>query len=72
MLVKGRKEVEMEKMLKITLVKSVIGAVPKNRATVEAMGLRKLNKSIILPDNAATRGQIRQVSHLLKVEEVEV
>ena len=62
----------MEKMLKITLVKSVIGAVPKNRATVEAMGLRKLNKSIILPDNAATRGQIRQVSHLLKVEEVEV
>ena len=47
MLVKGRKEVEMEKMLKITLVKSVI-----------------------LPDNAATRGQIRQVAHLVKVEEV--
>lgn len=59
-----------EKMLKITLVKSVIGAVPKNRATVESMGLRKINKSIILPDNAATRGQIRQVGHLLKVEEV--
>ena len=62
----------MEKTLKITLVKSTIGAVPKNKATVESMGLRKLNKSIILPDNAATRGQIRQVSHLLKVEEVEV
>ena len=62
----------MEKMLKITLVKSTIGAVPKNKATVESMGLKKLNKSIILPDNAATRGQIRQVSHLLKVEEVEV
>ena len=59
-----------EKMLKITLVKSVIGAVPKNRATVEAMGLRKLNKSVVLPDNAATRGQIRQVQHLIKVEEV--
>ena len=59
-------------MLKITLVKYTIGAVPKNKATVESMGLRKLNKSIILPDNAATRGQIRQVSHLLKVEEVEV
>ena len=57
-------------MLKITLVKSVIGAVPKNRATVESMGLRKLNKSVILPDNDATRGQIRQVSHLVKVEEV--
>ena len=61
-----------DKKLKITMVKSTIGAVPKNKATVESMGLRKLNKSIILPDNAATRGQIRQVSHLLKVEEVEV
>ena len=59
-----------EKMLKITLVKSTIGAVPKNRATVESMGLRKIGKSVILPDNDATRGQIRQVSHLVKVEEV--
>ncbi|GFI70164.1 50S ribosomal protein L30 [Lachnospiraceae bacterium] len=58
-----------QKMLKITLVKSPIGAVPKHRATVTAMGLRKLNKSIILPDNAATRGQIQQISHLIKVEE---
>ncbi|MDE5680365.1 MAG: 50S ribosomal protein L30, partial [Lachnospiraceae bacterium] len=45
--------------------------VPKNKATAIAMGLRKLNKSVILPDNAATRGQIRQISHLIKVEEVE-
>ncbi len=60
-----------DKKLKITLVKSTIGAVPKNRATVESMGLRKIGKSIILPDNDATRGQIRQVSHLIKVEEVE-
>lgn len=60
-----------DKKLKITLVRSVIGAVPKNRATVESMGLRKLNKSIILPDNAATRGQIRQINHLIKVEEIE-
>ena len=59
-----------DKMLKITLVKSTIGAVPKNRATVESMGLRKIGKSIILPDNEATRGQIRQVSPLIKVEEV--
>ena len=58
-----------DKMLKITLVKSTIGAVPKNRATVESMGLRKLNKSVILPDNAATKGQIQQVGYLLKVEE---
>ena len=59
-----------EKMLKVTLVKSTIGAVPKNRKTVESMGLRKLNKSVVLPDNEATRGQIRQISHLVKVEEI--
>jgi len=59
-----------DKKLKITLVKSTIGAVPKNKATVESMGLRKVGKSITLPDNEATRGQIRQVGHLLKVEEV--
>lgn len=61
----------MAKMLKITLVKSPIGAVPKNKAVVESMGLRKLNQSITLPDNASTRGQIQKISHLLKVEEVE-
>lgn len=59
-----------EKMLKITLIKSPIGAVPKQRATVESMGLRKLNQSKMYPDNAATRGQIQQVRHMLKVEEV--
>ncbi len=59
-----------QKMLKITLVKSPIGAVPKHKATVTSMGLRKLNKSIVLPDNAATRGQIQQIRHLIKVEEV--
>ncbi|MCD8130323.1 MAG: 50S ribosomal protein L30 [Lachnospiraceae bacterium] len=58
-------------MLKITLVKSPIGAVPKNRATLQSMGLRKINKSIVLPDNPCTRGQIQQVRHLIKVEEVE-
>ena len=58
-----------QKMLKITLVKSPIGAVPKHKATVTAMGLRKLNKSVIMPDNAATRGQIQQIRHLIKVEE---
>lgn len=59
-----------DKKLKITLAKSLIGAVPKNKATVESMGLRKIGQSIVLPDNDATRGQIRQVGFLLKVEEV--
>ena len=59
-----------DKKLKITLAKSLIGAAPKNKATVESMGLRKIGQSIVLPDNDATRGQIRQVGFLLKVEEV--
>ena len=55
--------------LKITLVKSTIGAVPKHKKTVEALGLKKVNKTVELPDNAATRGMIKQVQHLVQVEE---
>ena len=55
--------------LKITLVKSTIGAIPKHRKTVEALGLKKVNKTVEMPDNAATRGQIQQIRHLVKVEE---
>ncbi len=61
---------ETGKKLKITLVKSTIGQVPKNRATVAAMGLRKINQTVELPDNASTRGQIQRVRHMVKVEEV--
>ena len=55
--------------LKVTLVKSTIGAIPKHRRTVEALGLKKLNKTVVLPDNAATRGMVQQVRYLVKVEE---
>jgi len=55
--------------LKVTLVKSTIGAVPKHVKTVKALGLNKLNKSVVLPDNKATRGMVQQVRHLVKVEE---
>ncbi|MCR5743104.1 MAG: 50S ribosomal protein L30 [Lachnospiraceae bacterium] len=60
----------MAEKLKVTLVKSPIGAVPKNKATVEALGLRKLHKTVELPDNAAVRGMIAKVKHLVKVEEI--
>ena len=60
----------MADKLKITLVKSTLGAVPKHRKTVEALGLKKVNKTVELPDNAATRGMIQQVRHLVKVEEI--
>ena len=55
--------------LKVKLVKSTIGAVPKHKKTVEALGLKKVNKTVELPDNAATRGMVKQVQHLVKVEE---
>ena len=57
------------KTLKITLVKSTIGQIPKTRATIEAMGLRKLHQTVELPDNEATRGQIQKVRQMVKVEE---
>ena len=60
----------MAEKLKITLVKSTIGAVPKNRKTVEGLGLRKLHHSVEMPDNPAIRGMVRQVRHLVKVEEI--
>ena len=55
--------------LKVTLVKSPIGAIPKHKRTVEALGLKKTGRSVVLPDNAATRGMVQQVRHLVKVEE---
>jgi large subunit ribosomal protein L30 len=56
--------------LRITLVKSPIACQPKQRKTVEALGLRKLHHSVELEDSPATRGAINKVSHLLKVEEL--
>ncbi|MBU5473294.1 MAG: 50S ribosomal protein L30 [Clostridiales bacterium] len=60
----------MAEKLKITLVKSTIGAVPKNKKTIEALGLRKVNHTVEMPDNAAVRGMIQRVRHLVKVEEI--
>ena len=59
----------MADKLKVTLVKSPIGCVPKHRRTVEALGLKKVNKTVELPDNAAVRCMVNQVSYLVKVEE---
>ena len=59
----------MANTLKVTLVKSPIGCIPKHRRTVEALGLKKLNKTVELPNNDATKGMIKQVEYLLKVEE---
>ena len=61
----------MAKKLNITLVKSPIGAIPKQRARVVALGLTKMHKTVTMPDNDAVRGMVWHVRHLVKVEEVE-
>ena len=57
-----------ERKIKVTLIRSTIGAVPKNKKIIEAMGLRKLHKTVELPDNDATRGMIRLVAPYVKVD----
>ena len=56
--------------LKITLTRSLISRPQTQRDTVRALGLRKLNSTVELPDNAAIRGQVHKVEHLVTVEEI--
>ncbi len=58
-------------MLKITLSKSTIGCKKDQIATVKALGLKKTNSTVTKPDNAAIRGMIFKVKHLVTVEEVD-
>ena len=60
----------MAKMIKITLTKSTIGASPKQRKVVEALGLRKMHHSVELADTPQIRGAVAKVSHLVTVEEL--
>jgi len=59
-----------EKSLKITQVRSTIGARWKARESLRTLGLRKIRQSVVREDNAQTRGLIRAVHHLVEVEEV--
>jgi len=56
--------------LRITLKKSAIGTKPKQRATVRALGLRKIRQTVVQPDRPEIRGMIARVPHLVDVEEV--
>ena len=58
------------KTIKITMIKSVIGASPTQRKTVEALGLRKLNHTVEHPDSPQTRGAIFKIRHLVQVQEL--
>jgi len=58
-----------EKIVKVTLRKSIIGEKPKTRATVEGLGLRKLHQTVEQVDTPSLRGMLAKVNHLVEVEE---
>ncbi len=60
----------MSKKFKVTQLKSLIGCSHTQRATMEALGLRKRHKSVVVSDNPANRGQILKIQHLVQVEVV--
>ncbi|MCC7077469.1 MAG: 50S ribosomal protein L30 [Acidimicrobiia bacterium] len=56
--------------LRITQVRSPIGCPPKQRATLRALGLRRIRHSVVKDDRPEIRGMVRRVSHLVRVEEL--
>ncbi|HIU99784.1 MAG TPA: 50S ribosomal protein L30 [Candidatus Stercoripulliclostridium merdipullorum] len=58
------------KQIKVTLIKSTIGCLEKQKANVAALGLKKVGQSKVHDDNAVIRGMIQKVSHLVRVEEI--
>lgn len=59
----------MAKEIKVTQIRSLIGRLPKHRRTIRALGLTKINKTVVHKDTPNIRGMINQVSYLVKVEE---
>lgn len=59
----------LDKTIKVTLVKSIIGTKRDHRATVRGLGLRRINHRVLLQDTPAVRGMIDKVAYLLKCED---
>jgi large subunit ribosomal protein L30 len=59
-----------DKQIRVRLKRSTIGEKPKTRATVQSLGLRRINHSVEHPDTPTLWGMIRKVRHLVDVEEV--
>jgi len=55
--------------LRITWIKSTIGYAKEQRATIKALGLRRLHQSVVHPDSPSLRGMLLKVKHLIRVEE---
>jgi large subunit ribosomal protein L30 len=60
-----------EKIVRITLVKSAIGYSVRHKATIFALGLRKMHQTVEHTDSPTLRGMLYKVAHLVEVEEVE-
>lgn len=65
----AKKKAEAPALIKVTLKRSPIGRSPRQGQTLTSMGLRKLNQTVELQDNASTRGMIAKVAHLVTVDE---
>ena len=59
----------MAKTVKITQMKSSIGRLPKHRATLKGLGLRRIRHTVELEDTPSVRGMINQVHYMIKVED---
>ncbi|NQY87550.1 MAG: 50S ribosomal protein L30 [Colwellia sp.] len=59
----------MSKTVKVTQVKSSIGRLPKHRATLRGLGLRRINHTVELEDTPSVRGMINKVHYMIKVED---
>ncbi len=57
--------------LEITLKKSLIGERREKRETIKTLGLKKIGQTVVRQDNAATRGALRSVAHMVEVKEVD-
>lgn len=58
-----------EKKIKLTLIRSISGRAARHQATIASLGLRRLHHSVEVKDTPMTRGMIKQVNYLLRVEE---
>ena len=66
----ARKAKKKEKVLRITLVKSPIGYSERHKATVRALGLRRMHQTVEQVDSPTLRGMLYKVNHLIEIEEV--
>lgn len=56
--------------LKVTLIRSVAHRLPNQKKIVKSLGLGRVSSTVVLPDNAATRGALMKIAHLISVEEI--